>query len=116
MDRDHIEYWPAYLQSVFAAVGRAMGERKLTPAILNAVPEGRSAIVAGHQVSIVHAPSPRGGPRTGYYVITITGGQINVCWRLRTVELETLSRHVDRAVGPKKGVRDGGRELGAEVW
>jgi hypothetical protein len=116
MDRDRIEYWPAYLQSVFAAIGRAMGERKLTPAVVQALPSGRSAIVAGHQVSVAHSPGRRAGPRTGHYVITVTGGQINVCWRFRAFELEKLSRHVDRAVGPKKGVRDGGFELGAEVW
>jgi hypothetical protein len=116
MDKDHIEYWPAYLQSVFAAVGRVLGDRRLKPEIACTIPAARGAIVAAHKVDLAYRPGKRGGPRSGHYVVTITGGQINACWRFRSVELETLARRIDRAVGRRAPVAEGGQELGAEVW
>jgi len=116
MDRDRVEYWPAHLQSVFAVIGKRMGDKKLVPTMLNSMPETRGAIVAGHGVTIAHAPGKRAGPRSGHYVVTIVGPRINACWKFSFRELETLSRSVADAVTRKCETRDGSFELGAEVW
>jgi hypothetical protein len=116
MDRTHVEYWPAHLQSVFAMVGRSLGEKRLTPDIVGALPAACGAIVAGHQVCVSHVPGKRAGPRTGHYVVAITGPRINARVRLRPFELEKLSRSVARALGRKTEDHRGQYELGAEVW
>ena len=116
MDRDRVEYWPAHLQSVFAVVGKRMGDKKLVPTMLSKLPDSRGAIVAGHGVTVVHAPGKRVGPRSGHYVVTIIGPRINACWKFSRGELERLSRSVAKAVGRKCETHDGAFELGAEVW
>lgn len=116
MNRTHVEYWPAYLQSVFATIGKSLGEKRLTPAITAMVPGERGRIIAGHDVGIAHIAGKRGGPRSGSYVVTITGPQINACWKLRSFELERLARSLARPLRQKMGAREGGFELGAEVW
>ena len=93
-----------------------MGDKKLVPTMLSTLPDGRGAIVAGHGVTVVHAPGRRAGPRSGHYVVTIVGPRINACWKFSFRELEKLSRSVAGAVMRKCETRDGAFELGAEVW
>jgi len=98
MDRSRIEYWPAHLQSVFAVVGRSMGERRLAPDVLQAMPDACGSVVAGHRASVTHVCGKRPGPRSGHYIVTIAGPRINARWRFRSVELEKLSRRVVQTV------------------
>ena len=98
MDRSRIEYWPAHLQSVFAVVGRSMGERQLAPDVVRAIPDACGSVVAGHRASVTHVSGKRPGPRSGHYIVTIAGPRINALWRFRTAELEKLSRTVAQTV------------------
>jgi hypothetical protein len=50
MNDDDPEYWPSKLRAVFAAVGAAMGEKRLTPETL------KSVHLADDQFSISHIP------------------------------------------------------------
>jgi hypothetical protein len=113
MKPTHVEYWPAYLQSVFAAIGKSLGERRLTPAVVATVPCERGRIIAGHEVGIQHIQGRRGGARSAY-VVTILGPQINACWKLRPFEIEQLARSLARPLRQQAGARN--EELGAEVW
>jgi hypothetical protein len=116
MDRNRIEYWPAHLQSVFAVVGKSMGDRRLVPDVLNCIPRARGGILPGHAVAVTYVPGKRPGPRSGHYLVGIAGPRINARWRFRSSELEKLSRSVARAVAPRSPPHGGQYELGAEVW
>jgi hypothetical protein len=116
MDRTHIEYWPAHLQSVFAMVGKFIGDKRLMPDMVGALPDACGSIVAGHRVTVCHTPGKRAGPRTGHYVVTVAGPRINARTRLRPFELEKLSRAVARALARRTEDHRGQYELGAEVW
>lgn len=116
MDRDRLEYWPAHLQSVFAVIGRSMGDKRLLPDVLATLPDTCGAVVAAHRATVVYVAGKRAGPRSGHYIVTIVGPRINACWKFRSIDLEKLSRAVAQAVGRKSASRDGVYELGAEVW
>ena len=116
MDKARLEYWPAQLQSVFAAIGKAMGDKPLMPHMAKAVPSSRGSIVAGHQVQIAYILGKRIGPRCGHYVVTVVGPKINACWKFRPIELEKLSRAVTRALGKASELRDGPYGQGVECW
>jgi hypothetical protein len=116
MDRDRLEYWPAHLQSVFAVIGRSLGDKRLVPDVLDSLPGACGSIVAAHRVTVAYVRGKRAGPRSGHYIVTIVGPRINACWKFRAIDLEKLSRAVAQAVGRKSASRDGGYELGAEVW
>jgi hypothetical protein len=117
MTKSHHEYWPAHLQSVFGAVGRAMGERRrLAPDVIASVSRAPGGVVAGHSVMVAYAPAGRPGGRSGVYRVTIEGPRINACWRFTAAEFERLSRSVAGAVGRRSESPDGRYELGAEVW
>ena len=115
MERARVEYWPAHLQSVFAVIGKSMGEKRLAPEIIERIPSDCGRVVAGHQVSIAHVSGKRPGPRSGHYRVTITGARINACWTFRSSELEKLSRALARAVSLRTAPDDKYGQ-GAEVW
>ena len=116
MDRTRLEYWPAQLQSVFAVIGKSMGDKRLMPNMARGVPSTRGAIVAGHEVQIAYVLGKRGGPRSGHYVVTVLGPKISACWKFRPVELEKLSRSVSRALGQADAPRDLRFDQGVECW
>lgn len=115
MDRRRIYYWPDHLQCVFAAVGKAMGDRRLVPAMLASIPDDRGRVVAGHQLAIRYVTGKRSGPRAGHYIVTLLGPRINASWRFRPIELEQLARLVTQSLAGSHGPI-GRYEVGVEVW
>jgi hypothetical protein len=115
MDGRRIDYWPAHLQSVFAAVGKSMGDRRLVPEMLASIPNATGKVVACHRLTIEYVAGKRAGPRTGRYIVTIVGPRINACWRFRPIELEHLARLVTQSLSRSHGPR-GPYEVGVEVW
>jgi hypothetical protein len=113
MDRTRLEYWPAQLQSVFAVIGKSMGDKRLMPDMARGVPTTRGAVVAGHEVQIAYVLGKRTGPRCGHYVVTVLGPKISACWKFRPTELEKLSRSVSRALGESRDLRF---DQGVECW
>jgi hypothetical protein len=89
MEMDDVEWWPTQLQAVFAAIGAAMGGKRLTPETLQSVqlPDNRFSVghVSGNEI----------GRRKGYYLITIKGGQ----WKFTSGRLERLCRSAARGQG-----------------
>jgi hypothetical protein len=115
MGRSQIYYWPDYLQCVFAAVGRAMGDRRLVPDMLASISDDRGRVVAGHRLAIQYITGKRSGPRVGHYILTMEGPRINACWKFRPAELEELARLVTPSTAGSR--RSAGRyEVGVEVW
>jgi hypothetical protein len=114
MDKCRIDYWPAHLRSVFAAVGKTMGDKRLVPDMLGSIPSTRGRIVAGHSIAIRYASGKRAGLRTGRYVVSIAGPRINADWQFRPFELERLSRLVSRSLG--RSGEANRYEVGIEVW
>jgi hypothetical protein len=115
MDRSRIYYWPDYLQCVFAAVGKAIGDRRLMPEMLASISDDRGRVVAGHRITIQYVAGKRSGPRAGRYILTIQGQRINACWRFRPIELEQLARSVTQSIAGSHGFT-GRYEVGVEVW
>ncbi len=115
MHTRRLEYWPGHLQSVFRAIGMSIGERRLVPAMLASIPDDRGRIVAGHRVTIGYVTGKRSGPRSGHYIVTILGPQINACWKFRPIELEQLAREITRSLARTHGP-SGRYEVGVEVW
>jgi hypothetical protein len=92
-----------------------MGERRLVPDMLVSIPGDRGSIVAGHRVTIEYLSGKRSGPRSGQYIVTILGPQINACWKFRPIELEQLAREITRSLARSHGP-SGRHEVGVEVW
>jgi hypothetical protein len=115
MDGRRIDYWPAHLQSVFAAVGKTMGDRRLVPDMLAAIPDAPGRVVAAHRLAIEYVTGKRSGPRAGHYIVTILGPRINACWKFRPIELEHLARLVTDSLARSHGPT-GRYEVGVEVW
>jgi hypothetical protein len=82
MNENDPEYWPAQLQEIFAAIGAAMGDRRLTPETL------KSVLMPNDEFTISHVSGREAGWKSGYYKISMTGGQ----WTFRSGRLEKLSR------------------------
>jgi hypothetical protein len=80
------------LQSVFAAVGKAVGKKRLGPETLHSVATGHGCIVADHQVSISHVSGKEAGYKRGHYVIFVAGPRVDGRWRFGSGELEKLSK------------------------
>jgi len=87
MDDTDPKYWPTQLQEIFAAVGRAMDEKRLTPATLNLVQ------MPDNQFTISHVARNDVSRKTGYYQISTDGGR----WTFRSGKLEKLCRAAARA-------------------
>jgi hypothetical protein len=67
MNHNDLEWWPRQLREIFAAVGAVMGERRLTPDVLQSVrhPDNR--------FSISHVSGEQLARRKGMYVISAKG-------------------------------------------
>lgn len=87
MDDTDPRYWPTQLQEIFAAVGRAMGEKRLTPETLKLVR------MPDDQFTISHVARNDVSRKTGYYQISTCGGR----WKFRSGHLEKLCRAAARA-------------------
>ena len=93
MNREELTSWPSDLHLVFAALGRAMGERRLSPAILDKVPMGFGCLIADHHVHVTHKSKDELAQRRGRYFIEINGNRWDRGkWSLETGVLEKLSR------------------------
>ena len=73
MKRSSAVPWPDDLHLVFAAVGEAMGEGRLRPELLAALPAGVGAILPGHRVIVTHVPKTVSGHKHGHYLIEANG-------------------------------------------
>jgi hypothetical protein len=93
MNDDDPEYWASQLRAVFAAVGNAMGERRLTPETL------KSVRLADDQFSISHVPGTDIGSRKGYYLISTDGGR----WKFLSGKLQRLARAASKGRPLKLG-------------
>jgi len=82
MDETDPEYWPTQLQGIFAAIGVALGERRLTPDTL------RSVRLPNDEFTICHVSAEEAGWKRGHYRISMAGGE----WKFRSGTLEKLSR------------------------
>lgn len=82
MDEADPEYWPTQLQEIFAAVGVAIGERRLTPDTL------RLVRLPNEEFTIQHISAGEAGRKRGHYRISMAGG----AWNFRSGLLEKLSR------------------------
>jgi hypothetical protein len=82
MNEDDPEYWPTQLQEIFAAIGAAMGDKRLTPETL------KSVHMPSDEFAISHVRGDEVGRKHGHYKISMTGGQ----WAFQSGRLEKLSR------------------------
>jgi hypothetical protein len=82
VDENDPEYWPSQLQEIFAAVGIAIGDRRLTPETL------KSVHMPNDEFKICHVSGKEAGWKRGHYIISMTGGQ----WKFSSGRLEKLSR------------------------
>ena len=91
MNRDDIDYWPPHLHPVFAALGKAMNGKRLSPTTLKCIPKGCGSIVADHEVVITHVSAKEAGHKRGHYLIAMSG-PVTARWTFRSGELESLAR------------------------
>lgn len=87
--------WPADLDAVFKALGKAMGEGRLRPEVLGLLPSGPGAIITGHTVLITHRSGRDLGQKRGRYQIDLTGDRWidGGRWLFWSGDLEKLARH-----------------------
>ncbi len=95
---EDFQWWPAHVQTVFTAIGQAMGEKRLNPQTLRSVPSAVGGILPGHQVTIRHVSGKELGRRKGHYLLIIDGPIFAGSWRFFSGNLETLSRSAAKAV------------------
>jgi hypothetical protein len=90
---DDLGRWPPHVQTIFAAIGRALGERRLTPETLEAIPKEFGAILPAHLVAIFHVPArDLGRRRKGQYRVRVDGPIFGGGWHFSSGKLERLSR------------------------
>jgi hypothetical protein len=78
---------------IFAAIGHAMGDKRLHPETLNSIPTHEGAILAGHRVIFEHVSAEAlGRRRKGQYQITVEGPAFAGRWCFLSGKLERLSR------------------------
>jgi hypothetical protein len=82
MDENDPEYWPTQLQEIFAAIGSAMGGRRLSPETL------KSVQMPNDEFTISHVSAKERGWKRGQYRISMAGGR----WNFSSGRLEKLSR------------------------
>jgi hypothetical protein len=70
---DDLGWWPEHARSVFAAIGRAMGHKRLVPETLPLVPSSFGSVLPGHLVRVIHVPGKLIGRRKGHYLFEIEG-------------------------------------------
>lgn len=92
MDETDPEYWPTQLQEIFAAVGVAMGHKRLTPDTL------KSVQLPNDEFTICHVSAEEAGWKRGHYRIWMAGGQ----WKFTSGTLEKLSRRAVKEHFPRR--------------
>jgi hypothetical protein len=93
MDETDPEYWPTQLREIFAAIGAAMVDTRLTPDTL------KSVRLPNDEFTICHVSAEEAGWKRGHYRISMAGGQ----WTFRPGILEKLSREaVKRYSTPRR--------------
>jgi hypothetical protein len=92
MGGENLDYWPEHVRHVFAAVGKAMGGKRLAPGTLALVPSAHGSIVPDHLVTVGHVTGKEAGHRRGHFILAITGPRIDGRWSFRSGQLETLAR------------------------
>jgi hypothetical protein len=97
---ESLDWWPPHVQVILAAIGQAMGGKRLHPETLRSVPSRFGGILSGHQVTIEHISAKElGRRRKGRYQITVEGPVFGGQWGFRSGELERLSRAAANAKG-----------------
>jgi hypothetical protein len=87
-----LEDWPEHLHPVFAAIGAAMGEKRLHPDLLKHIPMRVGDIIPEHLVVVRHLSGAEAGHAGNRYEISIEGQQYIGGWAFRSGELERLAR------------------------
>src|SRR5690348_9793728 len=70
---DDLGWWPEHARAVFAAIGRAMGHKRLVPETLRLVPNAFGGILPDHLVGVIHVSGKLMGRRKGHYLFEIEG-------------------------------------------
>src|SRR5580704_7383244 len=89
---DNPEWWPPHVQAILAAIGQAMGDKRLHPDTLKSIPSGFGSILRDHQVIVEHLSMKEFGSRKNRYRITVEGPVFGGQWGFRSGDLEKLSR------------------------
>jgi hypothetical protein len=89
---DNPAWWPPHVQAILAAIGQAMGDKRLYPETLKSIPSAFGSILSGHQVIIEHISGKELGHRKGRYRITVEGPVFAGGWGFRSGDLEKLAR------------------------
>lgn len=97
MDDDDLQWWPGHVQAMFAAIGRAMGDKRLRPETLRSIPSAFGSILPGHQVTVSHISGKALGRRKGHYELLVEGPAFAGRWRFVSGKLERLSRFAAEA-------------------
>ena len=90
--RKRIDWWPSHVRNVFAALGQAMGGKRLTPKALLAFPNVHGSVLPDHDVVLRHTAGKENRKRKGFYTLEIDGPRFAGRWRFMSGELEVLSR------------------------
>jgi hypothetical protein len=89
---DDPDWWPPHVRAIFAAIGKAMGDKRLHPDTLKSISRASGSILSGHQVIVEHVPGKDIGRRKGRYQITVEGPAFGGRWHFWSGKLEKLSR------------------------
>lgn len=106
VDSEDIRWWPSHVQTIFAQVGWAMGEKRLRPETLRSVPRKFGSILPDHKVAVTHVSGKAINRRKGYYQIDVKGPRFAGRWRLASGQLEKLARVSAEVLKPDFTPRD----------
>lgn len=86
-----LEDWPDHMRQVFAAIGRAMNGKRLSPEIVATMGAADLLAISGHRVTIDHVSASELGAKRGRYTVTISGARIDGRWHFQSGVLEKLA-------------------------
>ncbi len=86
---------PPHVKEALAAIARALGQKTLTPDVLDQVAEQFANSLDGHKLRIEHRPRPPKGttPRPkALYILSIIGPRVDGKWSFSCGEFADLLR------------------------
>lgn len=92
MNEQHLAAWPDHMQVVFALVGNLMAGGRLSPDLLDKLPDDDRSIIPDHRITIIHTAAAELRQRRGRYTVAITGSRIDGQWHLGSGQFERLAR------------------------
>lgn len=98
MEEHPLHSWPDHMQAVFARIGTLMDGKRLSPALLDRLPDICLDIMEGHQVTVRHRSAEELGDKRGRYTVTIAGPRIDGQWHVLPGQMEKLSREASSAI------------------